>query len=46
MLDLKLETVSRQISKLVRDGVIAPMDNVGRLYRIQQLEVLVSASVA
>ena len=45
MLDLKLETVSRQISKLVRDGVIAPLDTVGRAYTIQQLEVLLSASL-
>jgi len=34
MLDLKLETVSREVSKLVRSGVIASVDKGGRGYRI------------
>lgn len=40
MLDLKLETVSREISKLVKDGVIEPLDKVGRVYRILQVTKL------
>jgi len=36
MLDLKLETVSREVSKLVRAGVIEPADKSGRLYYIRQ----------
>jgi CRP-like cAMP-binding protein len=40
MLDLKLETVSREISKLVRDEVIEPLDKLGRVYRILQLQKL------
>ncbi len=34
MLDLKFETVSREISRLVREEVIAPIDKQGRLYRV------------
>lgn len=34
MMDLKLETVSREISALVREGAIEPLDKVGRLYRV------------
>lgn len=34
MLDLKLETVSREISRLVRDEVIAPLDKQGRVYLV------------
>ena len=34
MLDLKLETVSREISALVRDGLIRPVDKSGRRYEI------------
>ena len=34
MLDLKLETVSREISALVRDGLIQPLDKSGRRYEI------------
>lgn len=34
MLDLKLETVSREISALVREGAIEPLDKGGRHYRI------------
>lgn len=36
MLDLKLETVSREISGLVREGVIEPLDKQGRIYRVKQ----------
>lgn len=36
MLDLKLETVSREISRLVRDQVIQPLDKQGRIYRVCQ----------
>ncbi|APW47406.1 Crp/Fnr family transcriptional regulator [Rhodoferax antarcticus] len=34
MLDLKLETVSREISRLVRDGAIEQIDKQGRIYRV------------
>jgi Fic family protein len=34
MLDLKLETVSREISALVREGVIEQLDKQGRIYRV------------
>jgi CRP-like cAMP-binding protein len=34
MLDLKLETVSREISALVRDGLLRAMDKSGRRYEI------------
>lgn len=34
MLDLKLETVSREISRLVRGGVIKQLDKQGRIYRV------------
>ncbi len=34
MLDLKLETVSREISALVRDGALKPCDKQGRRYEI------------
>ncbi len=34
MLDLKLETVSREISALVREGLIRPVDKSGRRYEI------------
>lgn len=34
MLDLKLETVSREISRLVREGVIEQLDKQGRIYRV------------
>jgi len=36
MLDLKLETVSREISRLVREEVIQPLDKQGRIYRVCQ----------
>ena len=34
MLDLKLETVSRTLNAFVREGLIEPMDRIGRAYRI------------
>lgn len=34
MLDLKLETVSREISGLVREGALKPLDRQGRRYQI------------
>ena len=34
MVDLKMETVSREISHLVREGVLEPLDKQGRTYRI------------
>lgn len=40
MLDLKFETVSREVSRLVREGVIEPLDRQGRLYRVSQLDRL------
>lgn len=43
MMDLKLETVSREVSGLVREQVIEPLDKAGRLYRIQDEKALTSA---
>jgi CRP/FNR family transcriptional regulator len=40
MLDLKLETVSREVSALVREKVIEPLDKQGRVYRILDLPAL------
>lgn len=37
MLDLKLETVSREVSALVREQAIEPLDKQGRIYRILDL---------
>lgn len=34
MSDLKLETVSREVSRWVKEGAIEPLDRIGRLYRI------------
>jgi predicted transcriptional regulator len=34
MLDINLETVSREISSLVRDGALKPCDKQGRRYEI------------
>jgi CRP-like cAMP-binding protein len=36
MLDLKMETVSREISHFVRESVLEPLDKLGRTYRIIQ----------
>jgi CRP-like cAMP-binding protein len=40
MIDLKMETVSREVSHLVREGVLEPLDKQGRTYRILKPEVL------
>jgi CRP/FNR family transcriptional regulator, anaerobic regulatory protein len=40
MLDLKLETVSREVSRLIREDVIKPMDKKGRVYKVLQVECL------
>jgi CRP/FNR family transcriptional regulator, anaerobic regulatory protein len=40
MLDLKLETVSRTLNALIREGVIEPLDKTGRHYRIAQPQAL------
>jgi CRP/FNR family transcriptional regulator len=40
MLDLKLETVSREISRLIRAEIIEPLDKKGRIYRVLQPEGL------
>ncbi|MBL8355161.1 MAG: Crp/Fnr family transcriptional regulator [Delftia acidovorans] len=42
MLDLKLETVSRTLNAFAREGLIEPMDKIGRLYRILDPERLAS----
>jgi hypothetical protein len=34
MMDLKLETVSREVSALVRAGVMEPLDKQGRHYKV------------
>lgn len=43
MSDLKLETVSREVSRWVKEGAIEPMDRIGRLYRITDLQKLQQA---
>lgn len=43
MLDLKLETVSREISGLVREGALKPLDRQGRRYQIVDEARLVPA---
>jgi CRP-like cAMP-binding protein len=40
MVDLKMETVSREVSHFVREGVIEPLDKQGRTYRILKPEGL------
>jgi CRP-like cAMP-binding protein len=40
MLDIKLETVSREISGLVRDGALRPCDKQGRRYEITNENLL------
>lgn len=42
MLDLKLETVSRTLSAFVREGLLAPMDRQGRVYRVLDEDRLVN----
>jgi CRP-like cAMP-binding protein len=43
MMDLKMETVSREVSALVREGILEPQDKQGRIYRILRLEALQAA---
>lgn len=40
MMDLQLETVSREVAALVRSGVIEPLDKVGRHYRLTEPHLL------
>lgn len=40
MLDLKLETVSREISAMVKSNVLQPADKRGRVYRIVNFQAL------
>jgi len=40
MMDLKLETVSREVSALTRAGVIEPLDKQGRRYKVLRPELL------
>ena len=42
MLDLKMETVSREINQLMREEVIEQLDRLGRVYRVCQPEKLMS----
>jgi CRP-like cAMP-binding protein len=43
MMDLKMETVSREISALVREQIIEPLDKYGRVYRVLQPDLLCAA---
>ena len=40
MMDLKLETVSREVTALVRAGVMTPLDKLGRHYQVLRPELL------
>ncbi|BDU57610.1 Crp/Fnr family transcriptional regulator [Limnohabitans sp. MORI2] len=40
MMDLKLETVSREVTALVRAGVMDPLDKLGRHYQVMLPELL------
>jgi len=44
MLDLKLETVSREVSRLVREAVLEPLDKQGRVYRLREPQRLQAAA--
>ncbi len=44
MLDLKLETESREVSRLVREAVIEPLDKQGRVYRVREPQRLQEAA--
>jgi CRP/FNR family transcriptional regulator len=39
-LDLKLETVSREISRLIHEGLIRPVDKSNRRYEILNIDRL------
>jgi CRP/FNR family transcriptional regulator len=43
MLDLKLETVSREVNGFVREGLIEPLDKAGRSYRVLNAQALANA---
>lgn len=43
MLDLKMETVSREISALVREDVLEPLDKSGRVYHLRNAQALLDA---
>lgn len=43
MLDLKFETVSREMSRLTREGAIEPLDRQGRIYRVSNVTLLETA---
>jgi hypothetical protein len=43
MMDLKMETVSREVSALVREQIIEPLDKHGRIYRVLRPELLQEA---
>ncbi len=40
MMDLKLETVSREVTALVRAGVMSPIDKHGRHYCVLRPDLL------
>lgn len=42
MMDLKMETVSREISTLVRDNVLEPLDKAGRVYLLRNAQALMA----
>lgn len=42
MLDLKLETVSRTVNAFVREGLIEPLDKIGRVYKVIDVQRLES----
>jgi len=43
MLDLKLETVSREVSRLVKEAVLEPLDKQGRVYHLREPQRLMQA---
>lgn len=43
MLDLKLETVSREVSRLVKESVLEPLDKHGRVYHLREPQRLQAA---
>jgi predicted HTH transcriptional regulator len=42
MLDLTLETISREVAKLINAGVLTQLDKRGRQYRINRPDLLVT----
>ena len=44
MLDLQLETVSREVSRLVREAVLEPLDKHGRIYHLREPQRLQEAA--